>query len=203
MNPQLAQFVALMRRFPFCVACAVLTLGLGVAAWFLWQDIVGLENAHEDRAKEGQAILSLLVGGSTQRAELAAVHEIARRIDDNLLIENNLPENSEYFYKFEARTGTHLVEMHQLNSPITDNSPLYRRIPYTLRVTGAYEQVAAFLLALETGPRLVNIPTFNFSRQAATSGGGGSGRDSGRAAATDAPAAGVVLDLNLEMLGKK
>jgi hypothetical protein len=202
MNPQLAAFIALMRRFPFCVACAVLTLGLGAGAWFLWGDpwilegdITKLEAEHNDRAKEGKALFDLLVGASTQRSELAAVHEIARRIDDNLLIENNLVENNEYFYKFEARTNTHLVELHQLNSPISDNSPLYRRIPYTLRVTGAYEQVAAFLLSLETGPRIVNITGFTFSRQAA---GGG-----GRAATGDAPAVDVVLDLNLEMLGKK
>lgn len=195
MNPQLAQLVALMRRFPFCVACIVLTLGLGGGYWYFWDDIDELQTTHADRSKEYQEMLNQLINGSTQRAELAAVHEIARRIDENLLVESNLVENNEYFYKFEARTSTHLVELHQLNSPITDNSQLYRRIPYTLRVTGAYEQVAAFLLALETGPRLVNITSFNFSRQA-----GGSG---GRAAAGDAAAVNVVLDLNLEMLGKK
>jgi Tfp pilus assembly protein PilO len=202
MNPRLAQLVALMRRFPFCVACTVLTLALGGGYWYFSSAIAALQATHENRSKEYQEMLNLLVNGSTQRAELAAVHEIARRIDDNLLTENDLVGNNEYFYKFEARTNTHLVELHQLNSPITDNSPLYRRIPYTLRVTGTYEQVAAFLLALETGPRLVNITSFSFSRQA---GGGSGGRPatSDTLAAGDTPAANVVLDLNLEMLGKK
>jgi len=200
MNPQLEQFVVLMRRFPYCVACVVLTLALAGGAWWLWDDIDELETAHEATAKEGEGMLTLLVGGSTQRSELAAVRDIAHRIDDNLLVETSLVENNEYFYKFEARTGTHLVELHQMNSPITDTSALYRRIPYTLRVTGAYEQVATFLLDLETGPRLVNITGFSFSRQAASSNTrGGSGRD----APAETGASNVSLDLSLEMLGKK
>lgn len=200
MSPQLAQLLVLMRRFPYCVACVVLTLALAIGAYFLWDDIDELETAHETTSKEGDSMLTLLVGGSTQRSELAAVRDVARRIDDNLLVETNLPENSEYFYKFEARTGTHLVELHQMNSPNTDSSSLYRRIPFTLRVTGAYEQVAAFLLALETGPRLVNITSFSFARQAA---GGNTRGGSGRDAAADTGAANVALDLSLEMLGKK
>ena len=77
-----------------------------------------------------------------------------------------------------------MPELHQLNSPGTDKSPLYRRVPYTLRITGTYPQVASFLLALETGPRLVKISGFSYAR-------------------ADSAGSAMTLDLALELLGKK
>ncbi len=183
MNPRLEQFITLVRRYPYSAACALLTLVfVGTAYYFSLQN-EELEIVRENRAKEGEAMLSLLVGGSTQRAELASVREATRRIEDNLVIESNLAENAFYFYKFEEQTKARLPELHPLSSPTTDTSPLYRRIPYTLRVTGTYEQVAGFLFAIESGPRLAHITAFGFSRQA-------NGNE-------------ISLDLSLELLGKK
>lgn len=202
MNPQLEQLIALMRRYPYCVVCAALTLALGVGCWFLWQDIDQLEVAHEERAKEGEAMLTLLVGGSIQRQELMAAHDAARRIEDNLAIETELPENNQYFYNFEGRTKATLLDLNPLNAPAADASRPYKRIPYTLRIAGEYEQVAAFLVALETGPRLVNITSFNFARRAIAGGGAGGGSVIPAASGDTVSTNGVVLDLNLELLGK-
>lgn len=184
MNALAARFVALLRRYPYCVGCAVLVIALGGTSWYLWGRNQELEIARQERAKEGEAMLTLLVSGSTQRQELASAREVSRRIEDNLLIETNLAENLWYFYKLEEQTKARLPELHQLSSPQNDTSPLYKRIPFTLRVTGTYEQVAAFLLALETGPRLVNITSFSYAR-----------RDPGGNS--------LALDLAIELLGKK
>jgi hypothetical protein len=184
MTPQLTAFLALIRRYPFAAAALVLLLGCGGGAYFLWDDIDTQEAARIDRAKEGEAMLELLVGGSTQRQELAAVREATRRIEDNLIIEANLADNNWYFYKFEDQTKVRILELHPQTSPTTDGAALYKRVPYTLRVTGTYEQVAAYLLALETGPRLANITSFGLSRRDQESGA-------------------LVLDLGLELLGKK
>lgn len=181
MSAQLSSFVALLRRYPLSASCVILTLVLGVTAWFLHGQIGDLEVVHRERTKEGEAMLALLVGGSTQRQELAAVREAARRIEDNLVIESNLAENAWYFYRIEEQSKVRLSELHPLNSPTSDNSPFFKRIPYTLRVTGDYEKTAAFLLALESGPRLINIINFNFSRGAS----------------------GLTLDMSIELLGKK
>jgi len=184
MSPRAEQAVSLLRRYPYCAACVVVTLLLAVAAWVVAGQNEELEIVRQDRAKEGEAMFALLVGGSTQREELAAVREAARRIEENLVIESNLAENAFYFYKFEEQTKARLPELHPLSSPTTDASPLYRRVPYTLRVSGTYEQVAAFLFAIETGPRLASITAFGFSRR-------------------DAGGTGIMLDLSLELLGKK
>jgi len=181
MNPQLASFVALLRRYPFAASCVVLALVLGGASYFLWDQVDELKVAHDDRAKEGEEMLKLLVTGSTQRQELAGARDAARKIDDNLIVEANLADNYWYFFKLEEQTKVRLPELHQLNSP-PDTSTLYRRIPYTLRVAGTYDQLAAFVLALETGPRLANITSFTFTR------GGQNG---------------LSLDLTLDLLGKK
>lgn len=184
MSPQFEKFVALLRRFPFAATAVLIILGCGVGVYFLMDDIDTQEIARIDRAKEGEAMLDLLVSGSTQRQELEAVRAATRRIEDNLVIEANLADNNWYFYKFEEQTKSHLLELHPQSSPTTDNTTLYKRVPYTLRVSGTYEQVSAYLLALETGPRLANITSFGYSRR-------------------DRDTTGVVLDLSLELLGKK
>lgn len=184
MNPRLEPLVGLLRRQPYGAICTALTLLLGGAAWVFSGQNAELETVRQDRAKEGEAMFALLVGGTAQREELAAVREAARRIEENLVIESNLAENAFYFYKFEEQTKARLPELHPLSSPATDTSPLYRRVPYTLRVSGTYEQVAAFLFAIETGPRLATITAFGFSRR-------------------DPTGTGIMLDLSLELLGKK
>jgi hypothetical protein len=174
--------MALLRRYPYCAVCVIVTVLCAGTSWFLWSNVADLQAVLEDRSKEGKGMLETLVGGSTQRQELAAVRDVARRIDDNLVGEANLAENHWYFYKIEGDTNARISGgLHQLNSPITDNSPMFRRVPYTMKVTGTFEQVGAFLLALETGPRLAKITSFSFTR--------------------NGPA--IALELNLEMLGKK
>ena len=175
--------MALLRRYPYCAFCTILTLVLAGTSFYLWGKIQDFEVVRQERAKEGEAMLALLVGGSTQRQELASAREAARRIEDNLLIEANLSDNYWYFFKLEEQTKARL-EVHQLSSPQNDTSTLYKRIPFTLRVIGNYDQVAAFVLALETGPRLVNITNFSMARR-------------------DPQGNSLAVDLAIELLGKK
>jgi hypothetical protein len=164
MSDDPGSFFAGLRRYPAAMAGVVLALGFAIAAWFLNGRIDGLRSVLEERSREGEAMLSLLVGASIQRQELAFARETARRIEDNLIAENNLAENTWYFFKLEEQTGARVPELRQLNPPQADRSPRYKRIPYTLRVAGSHEQVAAFLRSLETGPRLISVTAFNLSR---------------------------------------
>lgn len=190
MNPQLAAFLAFLRRFPFASVCVLVTVVFGVGAWFLSQDVDEQEQARLDRAKEGEAMLELLVGGTSQRQELAIVQEAARRIDENLVAESDLAGNNWYFYKLEEQTKSRLLENRQQSAATNDNSTLFKRIPWTLRVVGTYEQVTSYLLALETGPRLVSVTAFSLSRNSA---GAGMASNSGL----------LSLEMSIEMLGKK
>lgn len=201
MNPQLAEFIALMRRYPWCVSCAIVALVCGAGAGYLYYDIGDLAEPYAQRDKEYKEMLDLTKGGLNQRLELENATQTTQRIEENLLVGEDLAGNNWYFYKFEEQTKAHLSELHQLNSPSTDNSPLFRRVPYTLRVLGTFEQVAAFIQALERGPRLMRVTSFSMSRS------GGANKDGGRGAAAepmvDTPVPSVVADLNIELLGKK
>lgn len=183
MNHRFEPLLILWRRYPLCAVCTLATVLLAGTAWYISGDNAELETMRVERAKEGEAQHALFLSRSTQEQELAAAKEAARRIEENLVIDSNLAENAFYFYKFEEQSKARLPELHPLTSPASDSSPLYRRVPYTLRVVGTYEQVSAFLFAIETGPRLANITAFSFSRRESEGG--------------------VALDLSLELLGKK
>jgi len=183
MNPQLANALALVRRYPFSVVCAVITILMAVATYYLWDIQDEQELAYQEVSKQGAAMLDLLKGGSTQRQELALVRDAARRIEDNLVIEASLADNKWYFYKIEEQTKARLLDLNQNPAPPSDSS-FYRRIPFSVRLTGTYEQIVGFILSVETGPRLANITSFSLNRR-------------------EKDGSTLILDLNLELLGKK
>lgn len=185
MNNFLTNLLNVARRYPFSVACGVVAILLtATAIWFLPRLNRQLEVELRDQEKDEDSMSAKKKSGSLLRQELSDVRSITRRIDENLVVESNLAENLWYFYKIEEQTRAQLPELHQVNAPAADKSTLYRRVGYTLRVVGTYEQVAAFLLAIETGPRLLRITNFNLTR-------------------TDVNGRTVSLDLSVEMLGKK
>jgi Tfp pilus assembly protein PilO len=125
-----------------------------------------------------------LISGPSVKQELSASREVTRRIEDNLVIEDNLAENLWYFYKIEQQTKAHLAELRPLNSLVSDSKAYYKRVPFSIRLTGTYEQTGAFLYAVETGPRLANITSLTFRR-------------------VEPDSLNVLLDLDVELLGKK
>jgi Tfp pilus assembly protein PilO len=173
-----------LRRYPYCIACAIVALFSAAGAWYLREEIEQLQVAYNQRAAEGNAMLAMLVSGSTLRQELTFARTTVRRIEENLVVPSNLADNLWYFYKLEEQTKARLPELHQLSSVGPDKSRLFRSVPYSLRITGGYDEVAGYLQALETGPRLLRITSFNYARSTAVS-------------------STLSLDLTLEVLGKK
>ena len=113
------------------------------------------------------------------------MREITRRLDDNLVVEDNLAENSSgVLTRSSSRPRRNLVDLHQLNPSRPDSKKsLYRRIPYTLRVAGTFEQTSGFLCARDR-PRLANITTVDFRR-------------------VEPGGLAIVAEIDLELLGKK
>jgi hypothetical protein len=154
-----------------------------VASWFLWQQVQTLGTQLGARSKEGEETLATVVSGTILRPDLAYVRGFTHRIDENLVTEDNLASNKSYFYSIEMQTNVHIVDLQQLISPQPDSGSMYKRVPFALRLTGSYDQLAAFLLAIETGPRLSNVTAFSFRRNAP-------------------PAPPLSLDLNIDLLGR-
>ena len=178
------QWIAVMRRHPLSVLCACVCIACSLASWYVYGNIRSLEIEHKQLNQELDLAVSTMISGPSVRQELAASREVTRRIEDNLVVPDNLAENLWYFYKIEQQSKAHLVEMHPLNAITSDSKSIYRRIPFSIRVSGTYEQVGAFLYYTETGPRLSNITTVSLKRR-------------------DPASPTILLEMNVELLGKK
>ncbi len=185
MNPEkLKELLALLRRHLFSVISTAVALGALVLSGFWWLGIQDLSDEHALKTKQNLAMINLLKTGPVLKTELAAVKEFTQRLEANLTVEDDLSDNDDYFRRMAARARVRLEDFQQMSSPPLEEGALFRRVPFTVRVTGTYAQVQTFLHAIETGPRLANLTAFGMVRRNPTS--------------TDA-----ALDLGLELIGKK
>lgn len=202
-NSFLTQITTFLRRFLFGAICGIVAvLCLGAAA-YLWYERDALELRLRERTEEGQAMLATVMAGPILREELATVRQATRRIDDNLVIETNLSENLWYFYKFEERTKTHIEDLHQLNIPAVDNDSPYKLVSYSLRATGTFTQVMAFLQNVEAGPRLIILRSFNIARNTPAQGAVDPTGFEAPTPAAKAAKDSITLELTLDMLAQK
>ena len=178
------QWIGTARRHPLSTLCACICVACALACWAIHSNLTWLELEHKQLSQDGDLMLSTLITGPSVRQELATARDLTRRIEDNLVVEDNLAENLWYFYKIEQQTKARVPELHQLNSLVPDSHALYKLVPYSIRVTGTSEQVCAFLYAIETGPRLANISQLSIRRIE--------------------PGSPVIdMDINLELLAKR
>jgi Tfp pilus assembly protein PilO len=178
------QWIATVRRHPLSALCAVVCIICAAISFYISGNMKWLELEHKQATQDGELAVASMISGPSVRQELSASREVTRRIEDNLVIEDNLAENLWYFYKIEQATKVHMAELKPLNSLISDTKAYYKRVPFSIRVTGTYEQTAAFLYAIETGPRLSYVTSLTFRR-------------------IEPGSTNVLLDMNVELLGKK
>jgi len=163
----LAQIGRLVMRYPFCTVCIVLSALLVAANVWLRIDMLELVARQQEHAREGDGMLKMIARGSQLRTELANVRAATQRINDNLVVEKNIPENFWYFYKIEQDTQAKLVELQQRPALLQDSGApaSYKRVPYVLKFSGSFRSVIAALQRLETGPRIGRIDSFQLQRQ--------------------------------------
>ncbi len=160
-----SQLGSLLRRNIFCTVCVILCLLLSAGLWVLGLYVHSLEIVNRERSQEGAAMDSTLVTGPLIKQELARAQDIVQRIESNLVIDKNLADNLWYFYKIYPDSKDILTNLRALNPDPPSDDFDYKVLPFTVQLTGNYEQVAGYLLQLETGPRLLQIRSFNFRRQ--------------------------------------
>jgi Tfp pilus assembly protein PilO len=182
----LMQWIAVARRNPVGVLCASICVMCGIACWYIYGNTKWLELERKQVTQDSDLALATMISGPSIRQERVAANEITRRIEENLVVDENLAENLWYFYKIEQQTKVRIAELRPENPIISDSKSLFKKVPFSIRVTGTYEQTAAFLHAIETGPRLACIPSLTFRRVELE---------------TNNPM--VILEMNVQMLGKK
>jgi hypothetical protein len=164
--------------------CAGVCLLCGLACWYIYGNMRWLDIEHKQLMQDADLAQASLISGPSVKVERLAALVVTRQIEENLVVEDNLAENLQYFYRIEERTKAHVVELRPLNALISDTKSLYKRVPFSIRINGTYEQVAAFLYAIESGPRLACVTSLSLRR-----------REPGSTI--------LVLDMNLELLGRK
>jgi Tfp pilus assembly protein PilO len=173
----------LAREYPFCGICAAMSVAFAIGSLVLWVRMNALSKLQHARQVEGEAVQATLISAPQLRQELALVQHTLKRITDNLASEENLADNINYFYNMEETSKAHLEDLRPFNIPVPDTGTPYRRIPFGIRVSGSYAQVAAYIHAVETGPRLSTITYFSLRKRPGTSF--------------------VVADFNVDLLGKR
>jgi Tfp pilus assembly protein PilO len=178
---QLSRFA---QRYPFCAGCIVLSLLLIGASLWLRVSNHDLDGMQRTRAIDGDRMLKEIARASQLRTELASARAAAQRITENLVVEKNIPENFWYFYKIEQDTQTKLTELQQRpTAPPEETAPTtYKRVPYSLRLSGSFASAMAYLQRVESGSRLGRVNSFQLQRQ-------------------NPATSNVVLQLDLELLG--
>jgi hypothetical protein len=182
----LMQWIAAARRHPLSAVCAGICAVCFLCCWYIYSNMKWLELEHKQITQDGDLAMASMISGPSVRQERLAALECTRRIEENLVVEENLAENLWYFYKIEQQTKVRILELRPENAIISNSRSLYKRIPFSIRAIGTYEQTAAFLYALETGPRLTYIPLLTYRRVELE---------------TASPL--VILEMNVQMLGKK
>jgi Tfp pilus assembly protein PilO len=175
--------IALIKRHKFASFCTITSLVLLVAIWVLRLDLHTMVIQTREHDQDNQAMLSTLASGPLIKQELARAQEIVQRIESNLVVESKLEDNVAYFYKLQKETKADIVFLKQQPAD-NSNDWDYKVVPYNLQLSGTYEQVAAFMLALETGPKLSQIKLFAFRR-------------------LEAGANRISLTIDLKLLGKR
>lgn len=178
------RLVGLMRQYVFPTFCSITSLLLVAGIWYLWQDIRTNEALNRERSQEFDAMLSTMVSGPHIRQELTRATDYVQRIDDNLMVESKLEENLRYFWKIQNKTQADILFLRQQNAEVPVENPDYDVIPFNLQLAGTYEQVASYMLELESGPKLAEVRSFSYRRRE-------SGADS------------ITLNIDLRVLGKR
>lgn len=178
------QWIAVARRNPLSVLCAVVVFICAIVCSYIYSNMKWLDLEHKQAMQDADLAQASLISGPSVKQERLAALVVTRQIEENLVIEDNLAENLQYFYKIEDRTKAHVLELRPLNSTVPDSKSLFRRIPFSIRVTGTYDQVVGFLYGVETGPRLTSVVSMNLRRREPAS-------------------MTVIMDLNVDLLGKK
>ena len=180
---RLTHLWGLARRYPFCGVCGIASLVFLLGSLLLWARLHTLSKVQHARQIEGEAVQATLISAPQLRQELAFVQQTMQRITQNLSTEDDLAVNINYFYDMEGPSKARVDDIRPFNSPAPDTGVAYKRIPFGLKVSGTFPQVAAFLHAVETGPRPCAITYFSFRKRPGT--------------------ATIVVEFNVDLLGSR
>lgn len=192
-----ADLVALLKKHPLAVACAIISVMCG-AAFYFRMDVIDTARDEFERADREAKAVSLNARMASGLPEATGeMREAGKQFDARLMQAQQLANNLQVFYRLENDTGVKLIDLRQLPLPAPKAGAArgpYTPIPFNLSVQGDYAQVHNFLHRLETGPHFARFTQVSVTKRAAVA-------DTTASGAKAVPAGGISANINLEMLG--
>lgn len=185
-----ADLLAMIKKQPIGFACGLLCAICAALLYFRGGKIGEYRAEYEAKSAEATKILANVRNSEKLPAQVSEIQALSKEMESRLVRAGQLAVNLQYFYKLEAETEVKLIDVRQGNMPKGGKS-LYAGIPFTVTVQGSFKQVLSFLQKLENGPHFCRFTSVVFAKQGTSS----------EASRASAEAAGINLNINLELLG--
>jgi hypothetical protein len=159
-NEELQAFV---KKNPLPVACAVLTIAIGVAFYFRSGDIPAAEVELAQKSAEAERYALNIKYSAQLKEQLEALVAANKNVEGRLARASQQGVNTQYFYKLERETGVKLVSFGQSPSapPVKGSKAAFMPVVFNVGVQGSLPQILDFVRQLEGGTHYVRVLTAN------------------------------------------
>lgn len=152
------ELVAVLKKNPVSVGCAVLTLLLVGGSYWRSDALPEATASLEQKSAEGQRLAANLQNSAQLNEQYTAIAAAGKEITGRLIHPGELAKNLQYFYKIEADTGTKLIELRQIPpAAVKGAKPNFIPVTYSVSLLGDYNQVLEYLRRLEHGTHFCRI----------------------------------------------
>lgn len=182
-----ADLMVLVKKQPIGFGAIVVCIALGGVLYFRSSQIDALQSDFDEKSARATKIISNVSSSKNLPEQVQEIQATTKELESRLIRGGQLAINLQYFYKLEAETEVKLVDVRPNNAP-KNSATAYVGIPFALVVQGSFKQVMVFLNRLENGRHFCRVINATFNRSSATG--------------ADAPQEGMIVSLNLELLGQ-
>lgn len=175
--------VALIKKNPISVGCAVICLAVAVALYFRMDAIPQKEAELATKSAEGERHALNIKNAHDLKSDYDTLVAANKEIDTRLVRAQQLGANLEIFNQLERATGVKLIDPRQTGSIAPKGAQKFTSVAFAVAAQGSLPQLLDFLHHLETGEHYCRILNASLSLN-------GVKRDGN-----------LTLTLNLEFLG--
>lgn len=166
MSIETKDLVALFKRRPLLVGCALVALVSAMTLYFRMDARDVIQASLDEREKELLRLTENTKYSAQLDTQLQSLRKANAVIESGALRANELARNQQIFYRLEAETGVKLLDLRQLNvaAPGKGGPATYVPIPFSLTVRGEYAQLLDFLQRLDRGATLCRVSNATIGR---------------------------------------
>lgn len=153
------EFIALVKKNPIGIGCAVLSLAIGLTLYFRSGALPETEAILEQRTAEADRHAANIKNAAQLKEQFEQLAEANKEIDNRVVRASQLGLNNQYFFRLETETGVKLVDFRQGALATKAARATYSTVAFNVSVQGEMPQIVTFLRALESGAHFCRVTT--------------------------------------------